>query len=49
MKNEMGGACSAMGERRAHTWFWCGKLKEGDHVNVLGVEEKIILKWTLQR
>jgi hypothetical protein len=28
-----------------HTEFWWGKLKEGDHLEDLGPDEKIILKW----
>jgi hypothetical protein len=49
MKSERGGACSTVGERRVHTAFWGGKLKEGDHVKDPGVEEKTILKLVLNK
>ena len=40
----MGGAC--MGRREMHTWFWCGNLKERDHLEELdvGVTSKWVLK-----
>jgi len=33
-----------MGDRRVHTGFWWGKLKKGDHVKDLGVEQKTNIK-----
>jgi hypothetical protein len=27
-----------------HTWFWWGNLGEGDHLEDLGVDGRIILK-----
>jgi hypothetical protein len=41
MKDEMGGACSTYGERKG---FWLEDEKEGDHVEDVGVDGKIILK-----
>jgi len=33
-----------MGKEELHTGFWCGDLKERDHLEDLGVDERIILK-----
>jgi hypothetical protein len=30
------------------TWFWWGNLKEGDHLNDLGIDGRIILKGILK-
>jgi hypothetical protein len=32
-----------------HTEFWWGKRKEGDYLEDLGPDEKIILKWIFKR
>jgi hypothetical protein len=32
-----------------HTIFWVEKLKERDHLEDLGVDEKIILGWILRK
>ena len=39
--------CTCEGER--HRVFWCEKLEEGDHLENLGIDEKMILKWILNR
>jgi hypothetical protein len=45
-KNEMGRACSTYGGKRGvHTGFWCGDLREGDHLGDPGIDGRIILKW----
>jgi hypothetical protein len=43
-KNKMGGACSTYGGE-VHIWFRWGNLRERDHLEELGVDVRIILKW----
>jgi hypothetical protein len=40
-----------MGEGRGevYTRFWCGNLREGDHLKYSGVGGKIILNWIFER
>jgi len=34
------------GERRkVHTGFWCGNLREGNHLEGISLNGRIILKW----
>jgi hypothetical protein len=33
------------GRRENHTGFWCGNLKDRTHLEGLGVDLEIILKW----
>jgi hypothetical protein len=35
-----------MGERRCAYGFWRGNLKERDHLEDLGIDRKVVLKWT---
>jgi len=47
-KNEMGGACSWYGGRgEVYTGFWWRNLRERDHLEDLGVDGRIILRWIL--
>jgi hypothetical protein len=32
-----------------HAGFWWGNLKESDHLEDLGVDRRIILKWIFKR
>jgi len=42
-QNEMGGACSTyVGD--AHTGVWWGNLREGNHLEDPGVDERVILR-----
>jgi hypothetical protein len=34
-----------MGERKGHTGFWWGNLRERDHLEDPGVDRRIILRW----
>jgi hypothetical protein len=38
----MVGACSTHGEMRMRTTLWLGNLEEGDHLEALGVDGRII-------
>jgi hypothetical protein len=33
-----------MGRGEVHTGFWCGDLKERDHLEDLGIDGRVILK-----
>jgi hypothetical protein len=35
-------ACTGRGEM--HTWFWWGNLREGEHLEDLSVNGRVILK-----
>ena len=37
------------GREEVHTGFWWGDLKERDHLKNAGVDERIILKWIIQK
>jgi hypothetical protein len=37
------------GTGEVHTGFWYGDLKEGEHLEDLGVDRRIILKWILKK
>jgi hypothetical protein len=32
-----------------HTGFWWGDLRERDHLEVLGIDGRIMLKWILKK
>jgi len=33
----------------AYTGFWCGNLRERDHLGDPGVDERIILRWIFRK
>jgi hypothetical protein len=35
--------------REVHTGFWWGDLRERDHLEDLGIDGRIILKWILKK
>jgi hypothetical protein len=38
-----------MGRGERHTTFWWGNLSGRDHLEDLGVDERLILKWVFKR
>jgi len=38
-----------MGAGNVHTGFWSGDLMERDHLEDLGVDRRIVLKWTFKK
>jgi hypothetical protein len=38
-----------MGRGEVHRGFWRGNLKERDHLEDLGVDGRILLKWILKK
>jgi hypothetical protein len=42
------GRVARMGKKEVHTGFWCGDLRECDHLGDPGVDGRIILKWILK-
>jgi hypothetical protein len=48
-KTEVGRACSTWGRVEVHTGFQWGNLREGDHIEDLGIDGRVILKWILEK
>jgi len=48
-RNEMGGACGTCGGQERSYRILVGDLRERDHLEDLGVDGKIILKWSFKR
>ena len=46
----MGGACSTYGGKaEVYAGFWWGNLRERDHFEDPGVNERIILRWVFRK
>jgi len=43
----MGGTCSTYREE-VNTLYWCGNLRERNHLEDPGVDGRIILRWVVQ-
>jgi hypothetical protein len=37
------------GSGEVHTKFWWGVLREGDHLEDLGIHGRVILKWIIKK
>jgi hypothetical protein len=49
-KNEMGGACDTYGRQERYiNRVFVGDLREGDHLEDLDVDGRIILKWIFKK
>jgi hypothetical protein len=38
-----------MGRGEAHTGLWWGDLREGDHLEDPGIDERIIMNWIFKK
>jgi hypothetical protein len=45
----MGRACSRYGAGEVHAGFWWRELRERDHMEDVGVDGRIILKWIFKK
>jgi len=45
----MGDACGTYGGEVVNTGFWWQNLKERNHLEDLGVDKRIILKWIFKK
>jgi len=45
----MGGHVAHMGRKGMRAEFWLGNITERDHLVDLGVEGRIILKWSVKK
>jgi hypothetical protein len=43
------GNVASMGEGEVHTGFWWGDLMEGNHLDVLRIDTKIIIKLIVKK
>jgi len=47
-KTDIHKACDTWRTGQVHTWFWWGNLKQRNHLEITGIDGKIILKWILK-
>ena len=45
----MGRVCGTNGGEEIDTGFWWGKVRERDHLEDAGIDERAIIKWTLRK
>jgi hypothetical protein len=45
----MGLASSVYGGREAYAYFWWGNLREKDHLEDIGIDGRIILRWIFRK
>jgi hypothetical protein len=41
--------CHIRGRGKVHTGFWWGILRERDHLGDLGIDGRLILRWTFRK
>lgn len=49
MKGEIGGACSMHGKDEKTSQTLVGKPERKDHLEDLGIDVQLVLKWTLEK
>ena len=45
----MGRLCGTNEAEEVHNGFWRGKVRERDHLEDTGVDEKVLIKWILRK
>jgi len=45
----MQGLWHIWGRGEVHTWFCCGNLRAKDHLEHLGLDGRVILKWIFKK
>ena len=41
--------CHVWGRKEVYTGFWCGNLRESDHLEYPGVDGRIMLRWIVRK
>jgi hypothetical protein len=41
--------CYVWGPEEMRSWFWWGNVREGHHLQNLGIDGRIIIKWIINR
>jgi hypothetical protein len=49
IRSEICRECSTDVSREVHRGYWCGNLRERDHLEDIGVDRRIILRWIIRK
>ena len=49
IKMRWAGNVARMGRGERYTWLWWGDLRERDHLEDLGVDGRIVLRWIFRK